>query len=1037
MGTSRKAQGEIWSPGDFSSSLCTNPSGLFLTSHSAILEIMHRTKDDRDHPGPSFVGVFGASADEESTFIELITLHEKDFSSGFALRVKVSYKAKDGSVQKKHMHWIATAINAVENGDDVEDFLIAEHLTSGSTPSTSALTSIFSALSVREQESLIKLTFRAPKSLHTSNLFTTQNNFGSQTESIELIRRELTLASGFSLVVKDKRALNTIKIIKQQMQQQIKHGFVNRWFKTENAEYESIPGTLAHLGISTKAITRGPTSFRYLARTSFASPEQFLMITVLAVEKEHQLDKAEPRIDQNVRALFYSVPSHPEVGKFIFALKPRADKESKHLRLQKGDTFHLSPGTTYMDNDSYYCQVESTEAITGQTVVMGIIEHRRSMETGAIEIPGDWYGTSQDFAEAKANLRRALGSSNAKPVSICLKFSQTTRDFQIHCLELWQMLVAKRAPNAMLMKELTLGNRPDLLPKVNILGGFKQDPQDPSAVENYLGKIFGNSLSKEQTTAFKLIKSVSGGVLVIDGCAGSGKSRFTRQIMLARTFRENEDGERIKIAVPVAQNETGDTIVRRLQQDAESMKVKLGTDYRPIILRAYKITAEHQNFGEKRDQQKLPVGNVRVDNALVDALEEYTERPPKRFYKINAGKVQERELSVGWFMAKLLGLVDRDTRSQVDETAAQYKDLRRRLIWYHDGKNFHRDMIVNRQLENRMRKGYNDLLRDALSLADVLVFTTTQALDPAYRERFNAGLMVIDEASQINDAAFAALQAAYRNVKSFVLAGDCKQLGVFSKDRVENPVLVQWKKSIHQRFRDLGYTTAMFYEQHRCTSDVAKLVSQIYYHGDIRALPETREREDSVKYRRFNQQNFGIDSNVVLIDVSNTSPDQNDTSWFCLETADVVKELVAKHGEGEASNIFTLTPYKQQMQVHNRRMKTLASQRPGFWKANKEDVKVVSQTLMGIQGAENKIVIMDLTIGERIGFLKDDGHTLVGCSRASDALYIVGDVSELKKMRDYRTLAIGRLVQYCEDQGLVGVKPMQSYINGEQEKRLT
>ena len=419
------------------------------------------------------------------------------------------------------------------------------------------------------------------------------------------------------------------------------------------------------------------------------------------------------------------------------------------------------------------------------------------------------------------------------------------------------------------------------------------------------------------------------------------------------------------------------------------------------------------------------MSEVRVDNALVDAVQKDTGSAPKRRYRISAAKVKDRQNCVGWLMAKLLGFKIAGTSFPSIKPEPYYEEFKQRLINYHMNRRFNADEEANHDAEIRFKDDYKELLRHALSCTDVLVFTTTQALDPAYREGFAAELVVIDEASQINDSEFASLQSAYKNADKFVLAGDCKQLGVFHKDRADNPVLPQWRKSIHQRFRDVGFTTATFFEQHRCSYDIAELVSKIYYHGDIKAKAGSQDRPFSKKVRNFNQRHFDIRKNVVFIDVPDTRPGQVDTSWCCKETADVVVDLVEKFGEDEAENIFTLTPYKEQMLEHGRRIEKLAARKPKYWKVVDEELKVTCQTFMGIQGAENKISIMDLTIGERIGFLKDNGQTLVGCSRGSDALYIVGDVSMLKRMANYDTHAIGRLVQYCEDEGLIWKRPAQ------------
>ena len=53
------------------------------------------------------------AASKERKIVELISTEEPHYSSGIALRFEVSFKDREGQLQKRHMHWIATAISAV------------------------------------------------------------------------------------------------------------------------------------------------------------------------------------------------------------------------------------------------------------------------------------------------------------------------------------------------------------------------------------------------------------------------------------------------------------------------------------------------------------------------------------------------------------------------------------------------------------------------------------------------------------------------------------------------------------------------------------------------------------------------------------------------------------------------------------------------------------------------------------------------------------------------------------------------------------
>ena len=953
---------------------------------------------------------------QEYTLVELIALEEKEYCSGFAIRVQVSYKSSDGQSQRKHMHWFASAINAVDTADEIEYFVVAEKLRSQELQQSLDLAHLFSLFRISASHGIVKIAIKPPKSLCASNLFTGEDYYGSQAIKVQSIRKELSSGNDITLFLKELRAVDVIEDIKSQMKTQIPQGFERRWFDLAKAKFETLQEKTAPYGISTLALRREQLPTGYMERTSFASPEQFLMVIVLALHREHQLDMSEPSEESDLPIRFFEVRHQRDRGRFLLQLPSKSDTE---ISLQRGDTFRLSPGDEFGDGGIHPCEVEDCRSIPGHTVVIGIIQHRSFTTLEEQNRSSIRYEPQDKFISAKADLGSAFQGDKLQHVHIRLKTSTTTRDFQIQCLELWQMLVASESPKAQLMKNIVLGNRLDLLPKVDILGDF--EGVDEAGIEEYLRQVFDTGSSIEQKEAFKLLRSTSGGVFLLDGCAGSGKSRFIRQIILAHLFRKTKNGEYSRIVVPVAQNETGDTIVKRLIADERALREKLNLSRKPIIIRAYKLTAERQILQEDTIVAGKRQGAVRVDNDLVDALQDFTDNRPRIRYRVGGAKVRLKKHSIGWLMGKLLGIVSVETDFPYKDKILRKSSFLDRLINYHNGHKFNpHNEDANLKAEVDFQKDYHQLLKDTLSLVDVLVLTTTQGLDPAYRENFPARLMVFDEASQINDAEFAALQVAYTQATKYVLAGDCKQLGVFSKDRGFNPLLCQWKKSTHQRFRDLGHVTATFYEQHRCTSDIAKLVSHIYYNDLLNPVLETRKRKRAVWIRAFNKRTFDIANNVVFINVPNTTPKTYDTSWFCNETADAVIKLVQRLGVERAGSILTLTPYKEQMHQHIERLSKLAGNFPAYWKdKEEEELQTVSQTFMGIQGAENDIAIVDLTIGERIGFLQDDGQTLVGCSRGSNALYIIGDVEELKKMSYYRTHAIGRLVQYCQDQGLI------------------
>ena len=163
--------------------------------------------------------------------------------------------------------------------------------------------------------------------------------------------------------------------------------------------------------------------------------------------------------------------------------------------------------------------------------------------------------------------------------------------------------------------------------------------------------------------------------------------------------------------------------------------------------------------------------------------------------------IKQKGNSVGVAMARMLGLPNpNDSLRRREE---MYERLRKNVI------SFQRGIEFNNERFEVFRDDLKELFKEVIKAADVLVITITQALDSFYFENFDADVLVIDEATLVNDAQLLALQGSYSNVDKLFLAGDREQLGVFNKNRQRNqgrnPVLEQWTYSIQARLADAGY----------------------------------------------------------------------------------------------------------------------------------------------------------------------------------------------------------------------------------------
>ena len=293
--------------------------------------------------------------DDEADYIalRLVTIEEPDHSSGVAIQVEVSFVDEHGKRQKAHMHWLATALNYFKEKPDVESWLSVSETSIADDNKSNFLLRWFRRLSNPNSEKIISVSIQQPKSIEASNLFTCNNAFGTQTDAINQIRAELSGDQPVYLLSTNLIVLSKLDKVKSQIPQQVLWGFHERWLDP-NSSRSNDGERKVELGISGAGLRTlettppAPGSYHKLAKLSYASPQEFLMTSVLALEKEHELDRQKPNVMSNVRALFFEIAHDASHMRCILAL-PKAlskDDRDEEVKLKQKDIFHLDVGST-------------------------------------------------------------------------------------------------------------------------------------------------------------------------------------------------------------------------------------------------------------------------------------------------------------------------------------------------------------------------------------------------------------------------------------------------------------------------------------------------------------------------------------------------------------------------------------------------------------------------------------------------------------------------------------------------------------------
>ena len=163
-------------------------------------------------------------------------------------------------------------------------------------------------------------------------------------------------------------------------------------------------------------------------------------------------------------------------------------------------------------------------------------------------------------------------------------------------------------------------------------------------------------------------------------------------------------------------------------------------------------------------------------------------------------------------------------------------------------------------------------------------------------------------------------------------------------------------------------------------------------------VPETNRDNDAtlIKIRKINHIKYGTATSVVFLDLFHSeSQEYRTTKSFhnvqqCKQGTLIADNLVK--GGIEPKTITILTPYIGQYRQYQLCLQKYREANPNLAsniKLHLIDLNCV--TVDAFQGFENEVIILDMVITERLGFLQKASRLGVALSRAPLCLYIIGN----------------------------------------------
>ncbi|KAK7973490.1 hypothetical protein PG996_007715 [Apiospora saccharicola] len=532
-------------------------------------------------------------------------------------------------------------------------------------------------------------------------------------------------------------------------------------------------------------------------------------------------------------------------------------------------------------------------------------------------------------------------------------------------------------------------------------------PQISRELSDRLLKAF-DVLDKDQKKVI-LATDLSHGVLLVNGCPGSGKS-FVALFMAILSILTTVDVSRFPANISSPTPQVGQVGFKKgmaaisadthdqLATTAEKID-KMGTSmFNSEFLIVYVTNPSMTSstlgdlLGDKRDMfediQRPELDSSTVEYMLFEAGNEFkkdTNRPiPGLKYNIAS---HIRDL----VNAARLGLPSAPVAQRVSDLMVTRK--RNPTAFAND-----KDMVME------LKQCISDLEMLIYNMADFIVGTPV-ALGRLARNRGFTGIincLMIDEAYRMTEANMMSLFATFKDAPIRELVGDIRQMSPVvttlctdtnakSELAFTNPFAEQMSQSMPARMEATGFTPYSLNVNHRGINGSSRFCSDHFYDG---AMIEARDEDEShaeiqhaigILSKRFNRELRGTMFNFDLYESyefnSGNSYENGRHAWFIadlctqLHSNGAAKKHPTTDEEGERAKILIQCMYKEQVQVVRTQLQRLP-------KGAVCMELITVATVDGSQGDEAEIVIVDMVRTLAVGFTGDHRRVNVAYSRA-------------------------------------------------------
>ncbi|KGO37157.1 hypothetical protein PEXP_001820 [Penicillium expansum] len=678
-------------------------------------------------------------------------------------------------------------------------------------------------------------------------------------------------------------------------------------------------------------------------KTTFASREEYTVCVGFSLIFEHEYATRktvdpETKESKQVRTLMtmFTLPSN---NRFHFAYI----KIPENFVFKDDENFDIRP--SYASTDSF-----------SETRIV-IIEKHHLCPNGWVtaRISQSWDTEQSQFI-----------SSREKPLSLTENttlIEQINASFQLYSncelqKGLWRMLLSGSLEH---------------FRSINLYGKLRQD-----LFERFEQQLLRFSkFNPRQLEAFRHLHELSGPFALIQGPPGTGKTFWLLRRLLPFLNENIETNTKHQLLIVTPTNDGVYRTAKDMHEACLGMFEARGSKQVVVVRVQHLPGSDPMKSSFPREVLEI-LNNMIFTEAVLNSR---FSGPESNQHSMLAHS--NVELTYAHWMLRLSGIIPEAEREPVDK----YKSFRNLF------EMFRSQTSIDGKGRIEFCNNTNTLLLAVLQMADVIVCTPFTAGHPTIVRSIKPAVVGVDEAAKFTEPEMWPILAHYYP-SPIIMVGDHHQLApTVTSSSEKNPFAYQLRLSLFKRLIDRENALIMLEVQHRMHPDISNLVNRKFY--DSKLTDHERTNNETASFLRdFNKKRFGVETNLLFIDVCPSEVEiqyhsKKNTAHAAISIA-LCKELLGLEGLS-SKDIIILVPYEAQFRNYLKYV-TLEHRNDRSLGLDKVSVKKIDS----FQGGESPIVIFDMTVTTHAGFLDDKTRLNVAISRAKNALYVVGNMKAMR-----------------------------------------